>query len=41
MHEVSSIAAPGIEDTHAGRDVSAEDLVEDVNINLAELFLNA
>jgi hypothetical protein len=41
MHEVSAITAPGIEDTHAGSYVSAQDLIKDVDIDLAELFLDA
>jgi len=40
MDEIASVAAAGIEHAHAGGDVSAQDLVEDVNINLSELFLN-
>jgi hypothetical protein len=41
MNEVSSIAAPCIEHAHAGADIAAQDLVEHVDINLAELFLHA
>lgn len=41
MHEISSISAAGIENPHVRGDVSSQDLIEDVNIDLPELFLNA
>jgi hypothetical protein len=40
VNEVPAISATGVEHTHASIDISAEDLIEDVNIDLAELFLN-
>jgi hypothetical protein len=40
MHQVPPVPAPGIEHAHALRDISAQDLIEDVNIDLAELFLD-
>lgn len=40
IDEVASVAAAGVEDAQAGGDVAAEDLVEDVDIDLAELFLS-
>jgi hypothetical protein len=40
VHQVSSVTASGIEHTHSGLDVAAQDLIEDVDIDLAELFLN-
>ena len=40
MHQVSPVPASGVEHAHAGRDVSSQDLIEHVNINLPELFLN-
>jgi hypothetical protein len=40
MDEVSSIAATSVKHTHSGRDVSSQDLIEDVNINLPELILH-
>ena len=40
MDQVSSVAAASVEDTHAGSDVSSQDLIEDVDIDLAELILH-
>ena len=40
VHKVSAIAAAGVEHAHALVDISAEDLIEDVNVDLAELVLN-
>jgi hypothetical protein len=40
MDEVSSVAATGVEHSHGGGDVAAQDLIEDVDIDLSELFLN-
>ncbi len=40
VNEVSSITASGIEHAHAGCDISAQNLVEDIDIDLPELFLN-
>ncbi len=39
MDEVSSVAAASVEDAHPGRDISSQDLVEDVDIDLTELLL--
>jgi hypothetical protein len=40
MDQVSAISAPSVEHTHALRNISAQDLIEYVNIDLTELFLN-
>ena len=40
MDEVSSVAAAGVEDGASGLDVAAQDLVEDVDVDMAELFLD-
>ena len=40
VHQVSAVAASGVEHAHSLRDISAQDLIEDVNIDLAELVLN-
>jgi hypothetical protein len=40
VDEVAPVAASGIDDGHAGLDVAAEDLIEDVDVDLAELFLD-
>jgi hypothetical protein len=39
MNEVAAVAASGVEDGHAGFDVAAQDLIEEVNVDLAELLL--
>ncbi len=39
VNEIPAISAPGVKHAHALVDVSAQDLIEDVNIDLAELFL--
>jgi hypothetical protein len=41
MHQIPSISAAGVEDAHARGDIASQDLIEDVNINLPELLLNA
>ena len=40
VNEVSAVSAPGVEYAHALVDISAQDLIEHVDIDLAELFLN-
>jgi hypothetical protein len=40
VHQVSAISAPGVEHAHTLVDISAQDLIEYVNIDLAELFLD-
>jgi hypothetical protein len=40
MHEVTPIPASGIKNTHSWRNVSAQDLVEDIDVNLPELVLD-
>jgi hypothetical protein len=40
MHEVSPIATTSVNYAHSGRNVSSQDLIEDVNINLPELILH-
>jgi hypothetical protein len=39
IDEIAAGAASGVEDSHAGHDVSAKDLVEEVDVDLAELLL--
>ena len=39
VDEVPSAAAAGVDDTHSGRDAPLEELVEEVDVDLAELFL--
>ena len=40
VNEIPAVSAPGVEHAHTLVDISAEDLIEDVNIDLAELVLN-
>jgi hypothetical protein len=40
MHKVPSVPAASVKDTHPGRDISSQDLIEDVDIDLAELILH-
>ena len=40
VDEVAAVAASGIDNGHAGLDVAAQDLIEDVDVDLAELFLD-
>ena len=39
VHQVSAIAAAGVEHPHLRGDIPAQNLVEDVDVDLAELFL--
>jgi hypothetical protein len=39
MHQVPTVSTPRVEDTHSTGDVSPQNLVEDINVDLAELFL--
>jgi hypothetical protein len=39
VDEIAADAAPGIEDSHAGDDVAAKDLIEEVDVDRAELLL--
>ena len=39
VDEVAPVATAGVEDAHAGGDVAAQDLVEDVDVDVAELVL--
>ena len=39
IHKIASEAAAGVEDAHAGRDAAAEELIEEVDVDLAELGL--
>jgi hypothetical protein len=41
VHEVPSIAAAGVQNSHLAGDRSPQNLVENVNIDQAELLLNA
>src|SRR6266567_3940922 len=40
MDEVAAVAAAGVDDAHAGGEIAAEDLVEDVDVDGAELVLD-
>jgi len=40
MNQISSVSTASVEDPHVCGDVSSQNLIEYVNINLAELFLN-
>src|SRR5580692_11182303 len=40
IHQVAPIPTPGVEHLHPRRDISAQNLVEHINIDLPELFLN-
>jgi len=40
VDEIASIAAASIEDAHFGGDVSTEDLIEDVDVDLSKLLLD-
>jgi len=40
MDEVAAVAASGVDDAHVGGEIAAEDLVEDVDVDGAELVLN-
>ena len=40
MDEVAAVTASGVKHAHAGLDVPAQDLIEYVDVDLAELFLN-
>jgi hypothetical protein len=40
VYQISPVPTSGIEHTHILRDVPAQDLVENVNINLPKLLLN-
>ena len=37
VDEIAPAAAAGIDDTHAGRDSSTQELIEEVDVDLAEL----
>ncbi len=39
VDEIAAGAASGVEDSHAGHDVAAKDLVEEVDVDLAELLV--
>ena len=41
VDQISSVTASGVEHAHAGGDVSPQNLIEDVNIDLPELLLYA
>ena len=41
VDEIAAVAAAGIQDAHGGGDVAAQDLVEDVDVDLAEFFLQS
>jgi len=39
MDEIATVAAAGVQDAHGGGDVAAQELIEDVDVDLAELLL--
>jgi len=39
VDEIATVAATGVEDAHGGGDVAAQELIEDVDVDLAELLL--
>jgi hypothetical protein len=39
VDEIAADTAPGVEDSHAGDDVAAKDLIEEVDVDRAELLL--
>jgi len=39
IDEVSAAAAAGVEDSHAGLNAAAKELIEEVDVDVAELFL--
>jgi len=41
VDQIAPVTASGIEHTHAGGYVSPQNLIEDVNVNLPELLLDA
>ena len=41
VNEVAPVSASGVKHAHAGLNVAAQDLIEDIDIDLAELLLNA
>ncbi len=40
IHQVPAVAAASVEHAHIGRNIPAQNLVKDVNVDLAKLFLN-
>jgi hypothetical protein len=40
MDEIAAVSAAGVEYAHPSGDVSSENLIEDVDVDLAELFLD-
>jgi hypothetical protein len=40
VNEIASISASSVEHAHAGADVPAQYLIEDINIDLPKLFLH-
>jgi hypothetical protein len=41
MNQIPAVAAAGVENRHAGHNVTPQNLIEDVDIDLPELFLNS
>jgi hypothetical protein len=41
VDEVAAVAASSVKHAHSRRNVTAQDLIEDVDIDLSELLLNA
>jgi hypothetical protein len=41
MHKIPPIPAPGIQHPHTGPNIAAQDLIEDVDVDLTKLLLNA
>jgi hypothetical protein len=40
VNQISTVSAACVDNAHAGRDVAAQDLIENVNVDLAEEFLD-
>jgi hypothetical protein len=40
IHEIAAVSAPGIEHAHFIGNISSENLIEDIDVDLSELFLN-
>ena len=40
IDEVSTVAAPSVENAHAGRDIATQDLIENIDVNFPEQFLD-
>jgi hypothetical protein len=41
MHEIAPVPASRIQNTHSGRDVPSQNLIENIDVNLSKPLLNA